>query len=233
MSDAAHRLQRPLLQGHHLVEVVAELHGAVGEERGDLHVLVGAVGEGDPLAGRLHAGDVLVGLDPGVGEDRAAHAAGMVDGQVLQHAAAGGGAGHMRPVDAERVHEADHVARDDLGGIAERRLVAVAGAAVVEGDAAVALGELGDLVFPGVQETGEARNEDERRAGATLLHVERERPDIDPWQSSPAPRGRLYPLLAYASAYSPLARISATSTVRPSRALLTPALMTARLRAAQ
>ncbi len=38
-------------------------------------------------------------------------AAGIIDGEVLQHAAAGGGAGNVRLVDAERVHEADHIAR--------------------------------------------------------------------------------------------------------------------------
>ena len=42
-------------------------------------------------------------------------ALGMIDGEVLQHAAAGRGAGHVRLVDAERVHQRDHVARDQLG----------------------------------------------------------------------------------------------------------------------
>ena len=80
-------------------------------------------------------------------------AVGMIDGEVLQHAAARRGAGDVRLVDAERVHQADHVARNHLGGVAARRLVAVAGAAVIEGDAAIALGELRDLEVPGVQQS--------------------------------------------------------------------------------
>ncbi len=70
---------------------------------------------------------------------------GMIDGEVLQHAATRRSAGHVRLADAEPVHQTDHVARDQLGGVAARGLVAVAGAAMVERDAAIALAELRHL----------------------------------------------------------------------------------------
>ena len=72
-----------------------------------------------------------------------------------------------------------------------------------------------------IEQTDESRNENEGRAAALLLDIERQRADVDP--------GHFRALRIH----SLLAMISATSTTRPSAALFTPALMTARLRTPQ
>ena len=106
---------------------------------------------------------------------------GIIDGEVLQHAAAGRGAGDMRLVDAERVQQRDRVARDQPASYSRvRRLVAVARAAVVEGDAAIALGELRDLEFPGIEQPDQSRDEQEGRPLPALLEFSVMLADIDP-----------------------------------------------------
>src|SRR5262249_48240884 len=149
--------------------------------------------------------------------DAAAKAPRMVDRQVLQHAPTGRRARHVRLLDAEGVHERHRIPGNRPRRVAVLGLVAVAGPAVVEGNAAVALGELGDLEFPGVEQPHKPRDEDEGRSRATLLHVKRDVSNVH----------------ARHGVYSESFNISATSTARPSRALRTPALITARLRVAQ
>ena len=55
-----------------------------------------------------------------------------------------------------------------------------AGAAVVEGNAAVALGKLRELEFPGIEQADQAGNEQERRALPALFVVQRDVTGLDP-----------------------------------------------------
>src|SRR4029078_2611166 len=58
-------------------------------------------------------------------------------------------------------------------------LVAVAGTAMVEADAARVLGKFSGLEFPGIEQADQPWNEQDRFALATLLVVQRDMTDID------------------------------------------------------
>jgi hypothetical protein len=86
----------------------------------------------------------------------------MVDRQVLKDRTPRGCAQRMRLLDAQRIHQRDHVIGDMLGRIPVRAgPVAVAGTAMIEGDAAVAVRKDLPLVIPGVHDSDKAGNEDE------------------------------------------------------------------------
>jgi hypothetical protein len=70
----------------------------------------------------------------------------------------------MRFVNAQTVHEPNLVAGNELCSVGVIRFIAFVGAVVIEGDAAIALGEFRHLEFRGVEQADQARNENEGRA---------------------------------------------------------------------
>ena len=93
----------------------------------------------------------------------------------------------MRLFDLKRVHQGNHVGGDGFGRILiEGRGVRIAGAPVIEGDAAVAFRKMFDLVSPSGQQSDQPRNEYKGRPGAGLFHVQGNLADVNSGHGRPA-----------------------------------------------
>lgn len=72
----------------------------------------------------------------------------MFDREHLCDRATGRVSDEMGALDAERIHQADHIRRHTLDGVADAALIALPDAAMIEGHDLEPLGESGDLVLP-------------------------------------------------------------------------------------
>ena len=90
----------------------------------------------------------------------------MVDRQDLSDRAAGGEAHDVRARNLQRVHEAEHVVGHLLHRVAHHRPVALAGAAMVVDDGAVARRERRQVGRPEGADAAETRDQQHRLAGA-------------------------------------------------------------------
>src|SRR4051794_28860211 len=90
----------------------------------------------------------------------------------------------MRLLDAERIHEAQHVLRHLAHGVAHDRPVTLPAAAVIVNNHAIAPGQLWNLLVEARADAAQPWNQEQRLAGAVSFVVQRAVADRYPWHGA-------------------------------------------------
>ena len=122
--------------------------------------------------------DVAVGLGKRAGEHETPHAPRMPERQLLGDHAAHRHADDVGARDPHGVEEAGRVVGHVVHGVRAGRSGAPPHTPVVEGDRAIAAGEVGNLEQPGTRVGGEPHDEEQRVPVPALLVVELDRADL-------------------------------------------------------
>ncbi len=114
-----------------------------------------------------------VGAREGAGQDQRTHPLGVAQNQVLGDHAAHAHTEHVRTRDSHRVEDGYRVVGEQLDGVRSSRLVAAAGAAVVEDDGAIPLGEGRGLELTEMDVAAQPHDAEERLALAVHFVIQR------------------------------------------------------------
>jgi hypothetical protein len=124
-----------------------------------------------------------VGMRPGGRQHELLQSLRVFHGDDLADRAAGGMAEEVRLLDAERIHETQHVLRHLAHRVAHDRPVALSAAAVVVHDHAIAPGQLRNLLVEARADAAQPGNQEQRLARAVGFVVQHAVADRDPWHA--------------------------------------------------